>query len=162
MIIFCYNRVAQILAAWQHGCEKMEREWENDEDMERMRKLRGNGQRMRKWTENEEMKRDSLSTFLIFSLFPPFLSISYIKNCLILSQNVKYDTVTANVIKNLSYALWENNSESNSLWENSASCEGLSSVKNCLLLFLTSDHVAFSHIHFLICSGWKFIIRSRK
>ena len=42
--------------------------------------------------------------FLILSLFPPSLSITYIKNCLILSQNV------ANVIKNIKYALWENNS----------------------------------------------------
>ena len=60
---------------------------------------------------------------LIFSLFP---SISYIKNCLILSQNVKYCTFVANVTKDLTYALWGNNLGSNSLWESSASCDGLS------------------------------------
>ena len=38
---------------------------------------------MRKWREIHSLD------FLIFSLFPPFLSISYIKNCNILSQNVK-------------------------------------------------------------------------
>ena len=59
---------------------------------------------MKKWRENEEMERKwreihSLH-FLIFSFFPPSLSISYIKNCLILSQNVKYGTFVANVTKN--------------------------------------------------------------
>ena len=39
---------------------------------------------MRKWREIHSLH------FLIFSLFPPSLSISYIKNCLILSQNVKW------------------------------------------------------------------------
>ena len=64
--------------------------------------------------------------FLIFSSFPPSISISYIKKCLILSQNAKYGTFVANVTKkNLSYALWENNSGSNLLWESSANCEGL-------------------------------------
>ena len=38
---------------------------------------------MRKWREIHSLH------FLIFSFFPPSLSISYIKNCLILSQNVK-------------------------------------------------------------------------
>ena len=47
------------------------------------------------------------------------------KNSLILSQNVKYGTFVATVTKNLTYALWENNSGSNSLRESSASCEGL-------------------------------------
>ena len=54
--------------------------------------LRENGERMR----NGE--RFTLH-FLIFSLFPPSLSISYIKNCLILSQNVKHGTFVANVKK---------------------------------------------------------------
>ena len=72
----------------------MERELENEEEMER------------EWRENEKMKRKwreihSLH-FLIFSLFPPPLSISYINYCLNLSQNVKYDTFVA---KNLTYAL---------------------------------------------------------
>ena len=53
----------------------------------------------------EEMERKGREIhslhFLIFSLFPPSLSISYIKNCLILSQNVKYDTFVAYVTKNL-------------------------------------------------------------
>ena len=64
------------LAAWL---------WENGE---RMRKWRGRD-RMRKWREIHSLH------FLIFSLFPPSLSISYIKNCLILSQNVKYGTFVA-------------------------------------------------------------------
>merc|ERR1712002_1421197 len=85
---------------------------------EKMRKLRGNGERMRKWRENEEMKRKWRENeemkrkwreneemereihsqyFLILCLFPPSLSISYIKNCHILSQNVKYGTFVANV-----------------------------------------------------------------
>ena len=41
--------------------------------------------------------------FLIICLFPPSLSISFIKNCHILSQNVKYGTFVANVTKNLIY-----------------------------------------------------------
>ena len=67
----------------------------------------------RKWRENEKMKRKwreihSLH-FLIFSLFPPPpVSISYIKNCLILSRNVKYGPFVANVIKNLASILNEN------------------------------------------------------
>ena len=44
---------------------------------------------MRKWREN----------FLIISLYPPSLSISYIKICHILSQNVKYGIFVANVTK---------------------------------------------------------------
>ena len=44
---------------------------------------------MRKWREN----------FLILSLYPPSLSISYIKICHILSQNVKYGIFVANVTK---------------------------------------------------------------
>ena len=64
-----WTRVAKIVTAW----------------------LRKNG-------ENEEMEIHSIH-FLIFSLFPPSLSISYIKNCLILSQNVRYKTFVANVKK---------------------------------------------------------------
>ena len=80
----------------------------------------------RKWRENEEMEREIHSQdFLIFCLFPPYLSISYIKNCHILSQNVKYSTFVANVTKNLTYTLQENNSGWNSLRESSASCAGL-------------------------------------
>ena len=41
-----------------------------------MRKWGGNGEIMRKWREIHSLN------FLIFLLFPPSLSISYIKNCL--------------------------------------------------------------------------------
>ena len=57
-------RVAQLVPAWQPGCEKMEREWENEEEMERER---GNG---------DEMERDLLSTFPYF-LFKASLSIHF-------------------------------------------------------------------------------------
>ena len=70
------------------------------------RKWRENEEMKRKWRENEEMEREIHSQdFLILCLFPPSLSISYIKNCHILSQNVKYGTFVANVTKNLTYAL---------------------------------------------------------
>ena len=96
--------------------------WERGE---RMKKWRGNGEKMRKWWERVRKCGDIHSLhFLIFSLFPPSLSISYIENCLILSQNVKLGIF---VTKNLTYALWENNSGSNSLWESSLSCDGLPS-----------------------------------
>ena len=65
--------------------------------------LRGNEQRMRKWRGNgEEMEREwgkLEKNFLILSLYPPSLSISYIKICHILSQNVKYGIFVANVTK---------------------------------------------------------------
>ena len=52
--------------------------------------LQGNEEETeRKWREN----------FLIISLYPPSLSISYIKICHILSQNVKYSIFVANVTK---------------------------------------------------------------
>ena len=63
--------------------------------------------------------------FLILSLFPPFLSISSMKICHILSQNINYGTFVTNGRKNLTYALWGNNSGSNSLRGSSASCVGL-------------------------------------
>ena len=73
------------------------------ENRERMRKWRKNGERMRKWREIHSLH------FLIFSLSPPPpLSISYIKNCLILSWNVKYGPFVANVVKNLASLLNEN------------------------------------------------------
>ena len=46
---------------------------------------------MRKWREIHTLH------FLILSLFLPSLSISYIKICHILSQNIKYGTFVANV-----------------------------------------------------------------
>jgi hypothetical protein len=53
------------------------------------RKRRGNEEKMRKWRE----------IFLILPLYPPSLSISYIKICHILWQNVKYGIFVANVTK---------------------------------------------------------------
>ena len=69
------------------------RKWRENEKIKR--KLRGNGERMRKRKEIHSLH------FLIFSLFPPSLFISYIKNCLIFLQNVKYDIFVANVTKKL-------------------------------------------------------------
>ena len=54
---------------------------------------------MRKWREIDSLH------FLILSLFPPSLSISYIKMRHILLQNVKYGTFVANVTKISTYAL---------------------------------------------------------
>ena len=81
---------------WQPG-SLASRKWRDNDKMKR--KWRGNRERVRKWREIHFLH------FLIFSLFPSSLSISYIKNCLILSQNVKYGTFIANVTKNLTYAL---------------------------------------------------------
>ena len=78
---YVMNRVTQLVAAGLR------------ENGERNGKWKGNGERMRKWREIYSLH------FLIFSLFPPSLTIYYIKNCLILSQKV------ANVTKNLKYAL---------------------------------------------------------
>ena len=63
--------------------------------------------------------------FLPLSPFPHSLSISHIKICYILSQNVKYGIFVANVTKILTYALWGNNSGSNLLRGSLASCAGL-------------------------------------
>ena len=96
------------------------------------RKWRENEKMKRKWRENEELKRKWREWIFLF--FPPSLSISHIKNCIILLQNVKYVNFFANVTKNLTlkYAPWENSLGSNSLRESSASCEGL--VVACLYL----------------------------
>ena len=51
---------------------------------------------MRKWRENEEMEKDSLSTFPHF-LFISSLSIHFLSK--ILLQNVKYGTFVDNVTK---------------------------------------------------------------
>ena len=45
-LIVSKHRVAQLVAAWQPGCEKMEREWENEEEMER------------EWGNEEEMGKE--------------------------------------------------------------------------------------------------------
>ena len=86
-----------------------------------------NGERRRKWRGIRKWREIQCPHFFIFSLFPPSLSISYIKNCLILLQNVEYSTFVANVTKNVTYVLWENNSGSNLPRESSASFAGLPS-----------------------------------
>ena len=78
-------RVAQLAAAWQPGCRKMEKEYENEEEMEREW---GNGERFPLYISS-------------LSFFPPSVSIPYIKICPILSQYVKYVTFVASVIKRL-------------------------------------------------------------
>ena len=67
---------------WQPGSLAV-RKWIENEKMKR------------EWRENEEIERDSLSSFSLY--FLP--SISYIKICLILLQNVKYSTLVANFTK---------------------------------------------------------------
>ena len=97
----------------------MEREW-------------GNGERMRKWREIDSLH------FLILSPFPPpfpsfphSLSISSL-SLHFLHQNLSHfhtkcwiQFFVANITKKLTYALWGNNSGSNSLRGSSASCAGL-------------------------------------
>ena len=65
---------------WREN-EKMNRTWRENEEMER------------KWRENEEIERDSF-------FLRPSLSMSSIKICPILSQNVMYGTFVVNVAKN--------------------------------------------------------------
>ena len=86
-----WYRVAQIVASLHPGWEKMEREWENGEEMER--ELENEEEMEREWGENEKMKRKwreihSLH-FLIFSLFPPSLTLSYINKPLLLQMSQK-------------------------------------------------------------------------
>ena len=104
-------RVAQLgsqaARKWREN-ETLKRKWRESEEMER------------KWRENEEIER------LIYSFFLPSLFISNIKNRHILSQNVRRH-YCCECYKKLTYALWENNSGSNSLPESSASCTGLGS-----------------------------------
>ena len=67
--------------------KKMKRKWRENEEMER------------KGTNNEEIERDLLSIYPHFLFISP-LSIHFqIKNCLILSQNVKYGTFLADFTK---------------------------------------------------------------
>ena len=87
--------------------------------------------------------------FLPLSPFPHSLSISYIKICHILSQNVKYGTFVANITKILTYALWGNYSGSNLLRGSSASCAGLhASNFKCSSLDFTKR--ALSHEFYFI------------
>ena len=89
--------------------------------------MQKNGERMK----NEEEREREWGNGEKFTLYISSFSLHFlpIKNCHILSQNVKYDTFVANVTKNLTYALWENNSWSNLLRESSAGCEGLGAIK---------------------------------
>ena len=97
----------QFLSIYHQGCTNLlqpgsraARKWRENEEMKR--KWRENEEMKRKWRENEEMEREIHSQdFLILCLFPPSLSISYIKNCHILSQNAKYGTFVASVAKKL-------------------------------------------------------------
>ena len=75
----------------------MELSWRNEDEREK-------DERMRKWKEIHSQH------ILILSLFPPSLSIFFIKIGHILSPNVNYSTFVANVTKNLTYELWGNNS----------------------------------------------------
>ena len=59
----------------------------------------GNKETMRKCGDQISLN------FLILSLYPPSLSISYIKICHILSQNIKYGTFVAKVTKKLTNEL---------------------------------------------------------
>ena len=61
---------------------------------------------MRKWRFTLYISSFSLYVPPLYP-FPPSLSISYIKICHILSQNVKYGTFVANVTKNLTYMHYE-------------------------------------------------------
>ena len=100
-----------------HPCILAARKWRENEEMKRNRR------------ENEEMKRGWGNGKIHsphFLFFPPYLCISNVQNCQILSQNVKYGTFVANVTKDwTTYTLWENNPGSNSLWESSAICARL-------------------------------------
>ena len=80
------------------------------ENGERMRKLRGNGEKMRKWWERVRKCGDIHSLhFFIFSLFPPSLSIFYIKNCLIFRKMLNMTLLSWMLQKHLTYVLWEKN-----------------------------------------------------
>ena len=92
-------------------------------------RLQENGEKLER--ENEEMERDSLFTFPHF-LFISSFSIHF------LYQKLSHfvGTFVANVTKNLTYALWENNSGSNSLRETSTSCAGLEDNDDSVLAIL--------------------------
>ena len=90
------------------------------------RKWRENEKMKRKWRENKKMERD-WGNGERFTLYISSFSIHFLYQKL--SQNVKHSTCVANVTKNLTYALWENNSWSNLLRESSAGCEGLGAIK---------------------------------
>ena len=85
------------------------------------RKWRENEEMKRKWREIEEMEREWGNG----ERFTLNISSFSVKNCHILSQNVKYGTFVANVTKNLTHALWGNNSGLNTLPGSSASFAGL-------------------------------------
>ena len=95
-----------------------------------MRKLRGNGERVRKWSARQNEREKEFHLCISLSLLQNikishFLSQN-IEICHFLSQNVKIRHLLLRMSqKNLTYALWENNSESNLLRGSSASYAGL-------------------------------------
>ena len=106
------------------------------------RKRRGNGERMRKWREN----------FLILPLYPPSLSISYIKIGHILLQNVKYGIFVANVTKT-EHTRYEE-IILNSLRGSSASCVGLPHCKFLIKIVIVRLSMSFFDCHRLIVIVW--------
>ena len=99
------------------------------ENGERVRRWRWNGERMRKWRENEEMERDSLSTFPHF-LFISSLSIHFLYQKLYhFGAKWPIRHFCRECHKKIIIRAMKNNSGSTSLWESSASCEGLFCVK---------------------------------
>ena len=78
----CTNCCSLAARKWREN-KKMKRKWREKEEMEREW---GNGKRMRKWRVIHSLH------FLIFSFSPSSLYITFIKNCFILSLNVKYGT----------------------------------------------------------------------
>ena len=71
-----------LVARKQRENDEIKKKWRENED--KTRKWRENEEMKRKWRENEEKEREiHPQDFLILCLFPPSLSISYIKNGLI-------------------------------------------------------------------------------
>ena len=77
------TRVAQLVAAWQLGCKKMEREYENEEEIEREW---GNGQEMETEWGNGERFTLNISSLLLYFLplcpFPISKNISFCRKML--------------------------------------------------------------------------------
>ena len=76
----------------------------------------------REWENEEEMERDSLSTFSHFLPLYLFSILRIVSFCHKMLNAALLSRISQ--IK-LTYSLWENNSGSNSLQESSASCKGL-------------------------------------
>ena len=95
-----FVRVAQPVAALQPGCEKIEREWENGE---RMRKLRGNGENMRKWEEMEREwgngARDRMRERKNFISVFPSVCCKTLKNFNFCQKTLKYVTFCRGMLR---------------------------------------------------------------